>query len=311
MANVPHLTSSLDQGGKVVDGRLCAQIDASCLPGAGWTAHGYGELQLCTDSPVAPCLENLEYADAEGTWHAAVLSLKADLSAPNQDNYWIKPWGNFSLIGFQKDWGWSALPSANVPGSGKGPLVFSFPGRANAAGVETYALDATFDLSASLSSGGSLQSEISNFHFQVSPVKVISCQNTNVSVTVMQKDASGNVSFGQTGGSCLDPSLFTGPSYSGYATRFSDSYPIRLSMRMPGNQAGWFQGRMDNANIEVSPTPTGDAEVVVTGQPTLVPATHIALRFHEPSLANFFSKQDFDWTRQTESYGYRGVTGGN
>jgi hypothetical protein len=165
----------------------------------------------------------LKYADSKGVWSDAVLSHEADLSVSESSSIsWLAN-NNFGEPGtkleqIQTKWGWRSNKAIGLPGSGKGPLIFKFPGRANAAGVETYALDANFNIEASKSSNGAINVDVTDFNFQISPVKELSCANSNVSVTVLLKKPSGSFDFGQTGGSCIHPALYTSPTSAGFAT---------------------------------------------------------------------------------------------
>lgn len=181
IANVPLLTSRKGTFPQVTDGKLCAELDNSCLPDSTWSATGSGTFQLCSDSKVAPCIRGLKYADAKGVWKNAVFSHEADLSvSAEKTNDWLKfnNWGQpgAKMEQFQTKWGWTANKAIGLPGSGKGPLIFTFPGRPNAAGVDTYALDPNFKIEASKGSAGKINVKVTDFNVQVNPVKEISCE---------------------------------------------------------------------------------------------------------------------------------------
>ncbi len=315
IANVPHLNSRQGDFPNLTDGKLCDQLDASCLPDSTWSASGYGNFQLCSTSPVAPCIRGLRYEDSKGVWNDAVLSHEADLSADaEKTNDWLKgnSWGEpgTKLEQFQTKWGWTANKAIGLPGSGKGPLIFKFPGRPNAAGADTYALDANFNIEASKTPTGKISVTVTDFNFQISPVKEISCENHNVSVTVKLRKPNGRVEFGQTGGSCIDPALFTTASSSGFAAKFADNLAIKLDLELPKSMSGWFHGRLDNPDVNVTSLGSLTSSVQITGTPIIVPASNIALELNAEKNQPLLGGQAFNWARATASYGYLGITGG-
>lgn len=315
IANLPHLTSKKGNFPNVTDGELCEQLDDKCLPDSSWSASGYGNFQLCSDSAVAPCIRGLKYQDSKGAWSDAVLSHEADLTAiPAKSASWLSN-NNYGEPGtkleeFQTKWGWNSNKSISLPGSGKGPLVFKFPGRLNAAGEDTYALDANFNIEASKTSGGVIKVDVTDFNFQISPVKEIACDNPTVSVTVLVRKPNGKVDFGQTGGSCIHPALFTTATSSGFATKFADNFPIRLDLELPKALSGWFQGRLDNPEVSVTSLGAQTSSVQITGAPITVPATNKALELAAESNQALLGSRNFDWARDTAKYGYVGITGG-
>lgn len=315
IANIPHLNSKKGEFPNPSDGKLCEQLDGSCLPDSTWNASGFGNFQLCSVSPVAPCIRALKYADAAGNWNDAVLSHEADLSAIKEKtdlwlgkNYFGEP--GTKVEQFQTHWGWNANASIGLPGSGKGPLIFKFPGRPNAAGVDTYALDANFNIEASRSTSGKFNVLVTDFNFQISPVKEIACENPSVSVSVKFRKPSGAIGFGQTGGSCIDPALYTTAYSSGFATKFADKLPIKLDLELPKSLSGWFQGRLDNPDVAVTSLGAQTSSVQITGTPITVPTTHKALDLKAQENQSLLASPDFNWARDTASYGYVGPTGG-
>lgn len=313
-ANIPHLFSHKDPLPNATDARLCDELDDECLPDSNWRAMGYGFFQLCADSKVAPCIRGVEYQDNSGVWKQATLSRAVDLTAPaDASRAWLQNgrWGEpgTTVDQFQTKWGWKENSEINLPGSGKGPLVFKFPGRPNKAGTETYALDATFDLSASKKPGGSIAVDVSDFVFQITPVKELACDNRTVSVFLKLKRPSGFFEFGQSGGSCIYPSLFTTPNSSGFATKFADDLPIRLELEMPKALSGWFQGRLDAPSVSVEPLTSSTSVVIVTGKPTVIPTTNKALELTDPKNQGLLGSKDYDWARNSAKFGYVGITG--
>jgi hypothetical protein len=315
IANLPRLTSKKGYHPNVTEGKLCSELDDTCLPDSSWTASGYGNFQLCTVSEVAPCIRGLKYRDSLGVWSDAVLSHEADLTAiAEKSRAWLSNI-NYGEPGtkveeFQTKWGWRANKSIGLPGSGKGPLVFKFPGRLNAAGVDTYALDANFNIEASKTSDGVIKVSVTDFQFSISPVKEIACDNSNVSVTVLLRKPNGKIDFGQAGGSCIHPALFTTANSSGFATKFADNFPIKLDLELPKDISGWFQGRLDNPDVIVTNLDSQKSAVEITGEPITVPATNKALDLNAEANQALLGNSDFDWARNTEKYGYVGVTGG-
>ena len=307
IANMPHLTS---RSGK--DGQICAEVDAACLPDSSWLASGLGFLKLCSESPVAPCLNGVHFQDASGNWISAVLDHKTDMSAPaGQAASWIQPWGEpgTKIKGFQTQWGWKAQTTGAIPGSESGPMVFRFPGRPNAAGTETYALDATFALDISKGADGTLSSNIVDFHTQVAPVKVVDCTSGNMSVTVALESPSGQVNFGQTGGSCIDPALYQAQKEAGFATKFADKLPIRVDMQLPKNLGGWYQGRLDKPDVTVRSVSSSVDQVIITGSPIEVPTTSKALSLSDSKNAKFLDSPEFSWAKDAAKNGVLGATG--
>lgn len=315
IANIPHLSSRKGNYPNLEDGKLCDELDTICLPDSSWSASGYGNFQLCTVSAVAPCIRSLKFADKNGVWHDAVLSHEADLSATaERSSSWLKN-NSFGEPGtvleqFQTKWGWGSNKEIGLPGSGKGPLIFNFPGRPNAAGVETYALDANFNIEASKTSAGKINVAVTDFSLQISPVKEIKCENPSVSVFVKLKKPNGKVEFSQTGGSCIDPALYATATSSGFATKFADTLPIKLDLELPKSLSGWFQGRLDAPDVEVTSLGSQTSSVQITGDPITVPATNKALDLNARENQSLLSKPDFDWARKAASYGYLGITGG-
>lgn len=315
IANIPHLNSRKGDFGNMSAGRLCDEVDDTCLPDSNWSASGYGNFQLCTVSAVAPCIRGLEYADANGVWNKAVFLHEANLSASEANSRaWLGN-NNFGEPGtkleqVQTKWGWKSKEAIGLPGSGTGPLVFKFPGRANAAGVETYALDANFDIEATKTSNGTINVDVTDFNFQISPVKELSCDNSSVSVTVLLKKPNGYFDFGQTGGSCIHPALYSTPSSAGFATKFADKLPIKLDLELPKSLSGWFQGRLDSPEVSVTSLSAKSSSVQITGTPIDVPTTNKALELKAPENQALLGLPEFDWARATGSYGYVGVTGG-
>jgi hypothetical protein len=315
IANLPSLTSQKGNFPNITEGKLCDELDDNCLPDSSWAARGYGHFQLCSVSEVAPCIRGLKYRDAQGVWSEAVLSHEADLTAiAAKSRAWLSnnSYGEpgTKVEAFQTKWGWNANKSIGLPGSGKGPLVFKFPGRLNAAGVDTYALDANFSIQASKTSGGDIKVGVTDFNFQISPVKELACDNPSVSVTVLIKKPSGRIEFGQTGGSCIHPALFTTANSSGFATKFADNFPIKLDLELPKAISGWFQGRLDNPDVTVTTLDAQTSSVEITGEPITVPATNKALELKAEANQALLGNPDFDYARDTAKYGYVGLTGG-
>jgi hypothetical protein len=314
IANIPHLTSLKGKFPNVTDGKLCDQLDDTCLPDANWAASGYGNFQLCSVSDVAPCIRGLQFQDSNGKWNDAVLSHEADLSAvESQTKAWLQNnnWGEpgTTLQAFQTKWGWSPNKNIGLPGSGKGPLVFKFPGRVNAAGSDTYALDSNFSIEASKTPAGAIKIDVTDFNFQISPVKEIACDNRSVSVTVQLKRPDGRVEFGQTGGSCIDPALYSTPTTAGFPTKFADNLPIKLDLELPKKLSGWFQGRLNSPDVTVTSLGNLTSSVQITGEPISVPATNKALDLSAEANQKVLGGPDYDWARNTAKFGYLGLTG--
>ncbi len=315
IANIPLLTSRKGTFSTITDGKLCAELDSSCLPDSTWSATGSGTFQLCSDSEVAPCIRGLKYADSEGVWKDAVFSHEADLSvSAEKTNDWLKltNWGEpgAKLEQFQTKWGWTANKAIGLPGSGKGPLIFTFPGRPNAAGVDTYALDPNFKIEASKGSAGKINVKVTDFNVQVNPVKEISCENQAVSVEVKLRKKNGNVAFVGTGGSCIYPALFTTTSSAGFAAKFADNLPIKLDLELPKAMSGWFQGRLDNPDVSVTSLGSKTSSVEITGTPIDIPTTSKALELSAKKNQTLVGRPEFNWARDTASYGLVGLTGG-
>ena len=314
LANVPKLVAETNSPPATKKIQFCDEVDASCLPDSSWSAFGYGFFQLCATSSVAPCISGLDYMDNKGAWQKAELVHEADLSVSESDSRsWLGNnfWGEkgTTLEAVQTKWGWKPNSSIGLPGSGKGPLIFKFPGRINAAKEETYALDANFSINARAVDAKKIAVNVTDFNFQIAPIKEVACDNRAVSVAVVLKSPTRGTSWGQTGGSCVDPALFTTRTSSGFATKFAEDFPIRLQIAMPTALSGWFQGRLEAPEVEVTKRDANTSFVTVTGQPTVIPATNKALDLNDPKNQSLLGASDYDWARATEKNGYVGITG--
>lgn len=314
LANVPKLIAETNTSPETKKIRFCDEVDSNCLPDSSWSAWGYGFFQLCETSSVAPCISGLEYMDKQGQWQRGELVHEADLSVDEAasrswmaNNSWGEP--GTTLESVQTKWGWKQNAAFGLPGSGKGPLVFKFPGRSNAANEETYALDANFSITAKPVDSKKISVAVNDFNFQIAPVKEVTCDNRAVSVAVILKSPTRGLSWGQTGGSCLDPALYTTRTSAGFASKFAEDFPIRLQIAMPNTLSGWFQGRLESPQVEVTKRDASTSFVTITGQPTVIPATNKALDLSDPKNDALLGSSDFNWARQSQKNGYVGITG--
>lgn len=294
----------------------CSEVDSTCLASSGVQALGLGLFKLCSTSPVPPCVESLEYLDAEKVWKPAEFVREADLSASpsrvaeaaqaNLDGQ--------TILSAQSQWGWKADLARNIPGSASGPLVFKLAGKSNAAGTDTYALEAKFNFSAS-TSGSAISAAASDFSIALRPVFELSCVNDKLPVPVITKDkVTGATGRQGGGGACVDitTTAYASSQGVGWAAGYSDNRPIRLTVQLPSSLGGWFQGRVDNPDIQVSKLTATSNRVVLSGSPIEAPITSKQLDIDAPNaqtVLDAYWPGGYEHIKGMKSRGFYGVTG--
>lgn len=295
---------------------FCRELDAECLSSEDILATGLGLFQLCSVSPVAPCVESLDFQDQSLTWqHAKFLKVEDLTPTPEriatagQTNIY-----NQSIVAVQKKWGWKSDPKFNIPGSANGPLIFELPGKINSAGSETYALQAKFEFDAT-APGGKPEITERDFNIALRPVFEVSCSNPSQPVRVITKDKiSGARGLGGFGGACIDPgaAAYVSSNHAGWAARYVDNLPIRLSVRLPASLGGWFQGRIDTPDIQISKYDQTANRVVFTGSPIETPITSAQLDIDDPSaktVIDAYWPGGYDHIKDMKANGMFGPTG--
>jgi len=296
---------------------FCSEVDATCLPTSRFRATGLGLFTLCSDSPVAPCVETLEYQDASSTWKTAEFLKEEDLSAtPARIAAFAKTdLGNNTLVAVQSKWGWKANETKGIPGSARGPLIFKLPGKISSAGTDTYSLIAKFNFNAS-AMGSEISGSASDFNIALRPTLEITCNNSDIQPVrgITLDKNTGARGLGGGGGACIDAAraAYVSSTAAGWAARYQDNLPIRLTIHLPSSLGGWFQGRVDNPDIQVSKMDAKSNRVVLTGSPIEAPITSKQLDVDAPNAEatiNAYWPGGYAHIKDMKSKGMYGVTG--
>lgn len=252
---------------------LCSELAKGCSTSGNPFVSGVGAFELCSVSKVAPCLESLEFQNKDGVWQEALFQREVDVRpTPEQitsliDDYEFKK----KVTSIQKTWGWESNPKLNVPGSASGPMVFRMPGRKHLADSDEYSLNAVFNFTGRLD-GRSSQLGFSDFQIALRPIVELECEGNHPSAAVIVNHEEGpQVEI--TGGSCLQPNVFTTATSAAWGAGYAEMFPIRVNTRLPKSLGGWFQGRAGEADVTVDAFDPFSNKVAFSGTPVEVPVT--------------------------------------
>ena len=296
--------------------KLCEEIDSTCLATDKDSASGLGLFQLCSVSKVAPCVESLEYQTSTGEWAAAAFQREANLTPTAGEIMEITSGesGGFNRgkkLDIQSQWGWKSNVADNIPASATGPLIYKLPGRLNAAGEETYALQSTFEFDAR-SSNGKISATSRDFKINLRPIKEIACTGNHPPVSyVFEREADKITSLGGSGGGCIDHTAFVEHSGVGWAAGFKEQFPIRLKVKLPSSLGGWFQGRVDSPDIQLARVDDKTNLATFVGSPTTVPITSKQVAVDNPAVEPIVKAigGNVEDLKNAQALGSRGPTG--
>jgi hypothetical protein len=265
--------------------KFCDGLDVDCLSDMHESGLGRGLFQMCSISKVAPCVETLEFQKPDGAWSLAQVEREVDLTPTAQkiSDFAAAPYLNKVKLDIQSQWGWDSNPELGLPASASGPIIFKFPGRSNSAGEETYALQATFDISGLLASGKSAFAE-DDFNISLRPIKAVACANNNPAISVILGEPNDGIPWrGFSAGACYNQSAYVASDEIGWPARYNEKFPIRLTVQLPRNLGGWFQGRVEDPSISVTAIDAKTNRVTFVGAPATVPITAKQILVDDPS----------------------------
>ncbi len=254
---------------------ICAQPEASCLSDTNFVNFLPAYFELCEKTSHSPCVNGIEAKTPEAAeWVKAKLIREISYEAPGQ-------------VGV----GWDYQQSTGLPGSAKGPLLFQLPGINNSAGTDTYTLDARYELTSAVANGKPIDIKPGNLTLSIRPTSV---QTSPFNHTPERHATNlGNGSFGLSGEPGGNPEkTYQAGNEMGVAKRFSSNdVQFRLSIQLPKSTVGWFHGRLANPDITIKSISDDQNQVVITGNPILVPITSVSMAYAkaqeiDPSLLN-------------------------
>lgn len=253
--------------------KVCKNFDSNCTSAANAFVTGVGLFDFCSTTGVAPCLESVSFETPALGLAEAELVKSVDVSpTPSQitellDDYEFKK----RVVSVQSTWGWKSKPSANIPGSAKGPMIFSFRDRPHRAGKSLYALSASYAFSGVPSETNS-NLRYSDFQIAIRPIVEIECDGNHPTTAVVVNLDEGPQVEG-TGGACIQPNAFATAETAGWPAGFAAKFQIKVSVRLPSALGGWFQGRVSDADVLVTKIDSKTNRVVFSGMPVDVPVT--------------------------------------
>lgn len=293
--------------------KLCDELAKDCLSEVYESGSGRGLFQMCSVSEVAPCIESLEFQKPDGIWALAQLEREVDLSPTPQKiiEFAAAPYLNKEKLDIQRQWGWGSNQKLGLPASASGPLIFGFPGRANSAGEETYALQATFDIRGVLENGKPSFSE-DDFNISLRPIRAVACANNHPAISVILGEPNGGIPWrGFSAGACYNQSAYVASNEIGWPASYGDKFPIRLTVQLPQNLGGWFQGRVEDPSISVNPIDQKTNRVTFVGAPSTVPITAKQILVDDPNSEEIIKKMgnSAEALKSFQSRGGYGPTG--
>jgi hypothetical protein len=263
------------------DGHLifCTTVDADCINNSDFGANGF--FNLCSEDSRIACLDSIEYQKPDGSWAKAEITEQVD-ETPDQSllSSFITSMSRSSTppLSVVGKLGWPAVESIGLPSSAKGPLVVSMPGIPNAAGQDSYVVNASY-------SYNKTAHRVLDFSLSIRPVSIDKTRSNSMYrwVSVLNGEekvsgtASGQVDFN-------DESIAESSTKEiGWAAAFKTRTAMRVNLRLPNTLGGWFQTRLDQPDVAVKAFDSTTNQVTLAGAPTTVPITEGAIAMNDPS----------------------------
>lgn len=271
-------TSVTTYGASNPNGSLLCDASLSCIKPGYEKFSAKGFFPDCETAKFAPCIESLEYKTASSDFQKAEFVRFADgaVSSTQLENY---KKNNPNVLAIQTSDGWKGNQYPGLPASATGPAIYRFPGVSNGSSSDTYTLNAGFGLDGGVSNG-TFVPDLSDFSVAVHPTKIDNGQSGGfLTAQIPAVGGRGNVTVSTITNNYLafDPAdvAFLDKSAIGWATQFPAGLTLRLTLRLPQNVGGWFQGRADSPSIDVQKISSTENRVAITANPTSVPMSAV------------------------------------
>lgn len=262
------------------DMAFCDDIQ-NCLRPGFTQITAAGIFDLCSNTQSAPCIDGFEYKVGEGNWAPAKFVRTTDPSPTPAQITQATDMFNHSMtvVSIMSRMGWKANVIPGLPGSATGPHLFELPGAVNSGGSDLYTLSPYFMAFGQLSSGKLDYLSVADFSLTVQPT-VVDTTKSAAAINGIQRMASGGmgnfnsvVGFNAPDGS----NTYTDQSSVGFAAQFPKDLELRLTLRLNRSLGGWYQGRLENPQVQVTPIDANDNKVVLDAKPSTVPIASLEI----------------------------------
>ena len=277
---------------------FCDHVDRCLAPGF-TNLMGFGLFQLCSVTNQAPCVESLEYKIGDSAFQKASFLRSPDPSPTADQISQTARNFNISTDAVLSHTGWTANTIPGLPASAPGPLLFELPGAKNSAGTTTYSLAPYFGFSAQNHDGKVSNLSFFDFGINLIPTFVDSTKSGSVILGMGNSAGGGNYNFGTSIGfdnSAGDASYVAQDSI-GFAAQFPADFTAKISMRLPTELGGWYQGRVDKPTVTVTNLANSENEVVLEGAPVTVPITSADITLFDQANQNVV-----DWMKSSNLF---------
>lgn len=263
------------------DGHLvfCTKVDIDCISNSSQGINGFFE--LCANDARIACLDSVEYQTADGTWAKAKIVEQVDETPdPAKLAAFIESTKRSSnpALSSVGDLGWSPIENIGLPASSKGPLVVSMPGVNNAAGQDTYVVNANYTYDKN-------SQKVIDYALSIRPVAIDTSRTNNMYRWVSNINGGENVSGTASGQIDFNDETVAESSSkeTGWAAAFGTKTQMRVTLRLPKALGGWFQTRLDQPDVNVKAFDATTNLVTLSGAPTTVPITEGAIALNDPA----------------------------
>ena len=257
---------------------LCDELSTECLKGSN-QLNVLAYFNFCSVVDSAPCIEEVRFKKGD-SWLAAEFIRHVDMTPDAAAIEEVTRQFESSLgankkevLEIGKGSSWKPNTQLGLPGSATGPILFRIPGLTNRAGTDTYVLNARHEFTVVVQNDKVAGVHTAKVDMNLRAYKEFSTPGSRMPVETVIRDFQGKRMITGSGTGSNMEIAWRERDRTGFAAAFSDSTSFQVKMKLSSEIAGWFHGRLQTPDIEVSKIDAKTNLVTVRGAPIDVPVT--------------------------------------
>lgn len=257
---------------------LCDELSQECFAGS-TRINVLSYFNFCSVVDSAPCIADVLFKKDENWISAEFLryvDMTPDAAAIEQvtrETENAEGVNKKEILQIGKGSSWKPNTKLGLPGSATGPILLRFPGLKNKAGTDTYVLNSRYEFTINLKNDAITNVQTDKVDMNLRAYKEFSTPGQRMSVETVIRDFQGKRSIMGSGTGSNMEIAWVERDKTAFAAAFSDTTSFQVKMKLPSEIVGWFHGRLQNSDIEVSKIDSKTNFVTVRGEPIDVPVT--------------------------------------
>jgi hypothetical protein len=259
----------------VQNGNFCNQLSADCLK-ANTKLHLVGYLGECNSLNQLMCVSEISAVLPDETKIPAKIIGNAKMVSARtldpEELEQLEP--DVSHQDSANVGAWQGSSKSGLPSSETGPLLFEIPGISNASGTTTYSLNANYHVAA-IGFRKQIPSSVRYERFESVIQPYLREDKSGARPLINRIRKQGNFYAIASSGAYGDAAKFAWVEDGavGLAAGFPEKVRLEVVYQLPAKIGGWFHGRLNSPNVDVSPINANINRVTVSADPVKVQIT--------------------------------------